>query len=560
MYVSGCPYYRWQHQVYYAIPQTPGKTIVRILNLGIAEFSPVDGSLRTVFSQPFWEIPVSQSRLVHYFYSNRLVHYWRFFNFVGTIPWDASIEVYENSYYQYFIYFSLPFIIVYNDGSSEKKYGQDNNHPFFVRNAVHPDKIYSIGQARFYLWLGLELFWQGVGLVQSGCIWVIAAGAGLMTLGTWYMNEVNNHWYPRAHGCIHYDENFQKAINYQALKKESKTHEKTPAEIKDYIKVLTPISAIEEASRITYDRFLSAVKEKDKKAIDLQKESSESLVSDIEKELLKLASKHKKAREKLSKEFQKITKHEKKDEVHEKIGKMIKDGVSDEQIENLRAEKYTEEDIQKFKENIHKLSARGLNSDPTTNIDKIQEMCNEKQEKVKERHADIQRISALGKNDQLRELLKFGLVTHEEFMENRDWNHEESSYFIEEISVIDSESVLSLKETGIHSTADLLEKSRKSSNRTKLAKNIEVEKEQIDLWVNIADLMRIKGVSDEYYKLLADLGIKSISNLAKQDSEKLHEQLVKHIEKTKWEGEPPTEELVNKWIESAKETEEIIEY
>jgi len=552
MYIKGNSLYHYNHQVIIEISQTPGKSIIKIENPGIWEISPVDGQKRQVFSHFILGDTC-------YIYSKWLNHHWEYLRFNDSLPWHYTYDLYLAFLSVVYSYYTSPFTIVYSDGSRLQVYGRQFNFPLVIINEVSKGKRGAAFYARNLLYMGNEIFWQGFGLSITGFPYLLPIAVPLMALGKYYMIEAKMCIY-EAYGCINYDVDYMKAINFQTLKKEIKNHEKTPADIKDYIKELITVSAIEEASRITYNRFLSALKEDNKDAIDLQKKTLESLLTEIEDKLSKLSKKQEKAKDVFRKEFQKVSKHEKKNEAIDEIEKIKAVGFSDKHIERLKAKKYTDEEIQTIEKYKHKISAAVFYQDPTPNIERIQNVCYNKLEKVKERIADVQRIYSLDKNDQLRELLVYGFISAEEFQEKRDWNHEESNYLIEEISILNSDSLLSLKKEGIHTTTALLKKCLNPSSRTELAKKIEIEKEKLNLSVNIADLMRIKGISDEYYRLLADIGIKSITDLTKKDSRKFYEQITKHIEKTKWEGETPTEELVNKWILSAKETEEIIEY
>ncbi len=65
-----------------------------------------------------------------------------------------------------------------------------------------------------------------------------------------------------------------------------------------------------------------------------------------------------------------------------------------------------------------------------------------------------------------------------------------------------------------------------SADRRRLAKEIGVDEREILNWVNRADLMRIKGVGQEYSDLLEAAGVDTIKELAQRNADNLHAKLV----------------------------------
>ena len=71
-------------------------------------------------------------------------------------------------------------------------------------------------------------------------------------------------------------------------------------------------------------------------------------------------------------------------------------------------------------------------------------------------------------------------------------------------------------------------------------------------WVNIADLMRIKGVGEEYSDLLEEAGVDTIKELRNRVPENLYEALVKTNEAKRLVRRLPTLGMVRGWVQQAK--------
>ena len=76
------------------------------------------------------------------------------------------------------------------------------------------------------------------------------------------------------------------------------------------------------------------------------------------------------------------------------------------------------------------------------------------------------------------------------------------SYPITDIEGIDDDVAKTLKSAGIRSTAKLLETARTVKGRKILSEKTGFAEKQLLCWANVADRMRIKGISREYAELL----------------------------------------------------------
>ncbi len=131
---------------------------------------------------------------------------------------------------------------------------------------------------------------------------------------------------------------------------------------------------------------------------------------------------------------------------------------------------------------------------------------------------------------------------------------------IEEIEGIGPVYAKKLVDTGINTTADLLEAGSTPKGRETLAANTGISGKLILEWVNLADLFRIKDVGEEYSDLLEEAGVDTVVELSKRVPEHLHAKLLEVNEQKKLVRKPPTLNEVKQWIEVAKTFPSKIEY
>ncbi len=87
------------------------------------------------------------------------------------------------------------------------------------------------------------------------------------------------------------------------------------------------------------------------------------------------------------------------------------------------------------------------------------------------------------------------------------------SYPITDIEGIDGDVAATLKSVGIRSTERLLETARTVKGRKALAEKTGFAEKQLLCWANVADRMRIKGISKEYAELLQAAGVDTVKEL-----------------------------------------------
>lgn len=126
------------------------------------------------------------------------------------------------------------------------------------------------------------------------------------------------------------------------------------------------------------------------------------------------------------------------------------------------------------------------------------------------------------------------------------------SYPIMAIDGIDGETAAILKKAGIRSTGRLLEVARTVKGRKALAEKTGFNEKQLLCWANVADRMRIRGVSSEYADLLQAAGVDTVKELKYRNPANLAKAMADANKKRKCVRLLPSEKVVARWIDNAK--------
>ena len=131
---------------------------------------------------------------------------------------------------------------------------------------------------------------------------------------------------------------------------------------------------------------------------------------------------------------------------------------------------------------------------------------------------------------------------------------------IEKIEGIGEVYTEKFKAIGIKTTKDLLEAGQTPSGREELANKTDLSAKLILEWVQDSDLMRIKGVSEEYSDLLEESEVRDVPELATKDPASLYKKLLEVNAEKKIVRKTPLRNDVRNWIEQAKKLPKMIEY
>lgn len=117
-----------------------------------------------------------------------------------------------------------------------------------------------------------------------------------------------------------------------------------------------------------------------------------------------------------------------------------------------------------------------------------------------------------------------------------------------------------LKEAGISSTEQLLEKGATPAGRKELETASGISHTLILRWLNNADLFRVKGIGSEYADLLEAAGVNTIPELAQRNAENLAAKMAEINETKKLVRKVPTASQVTDWVAQAKALPRVLTY
>lgn len=134
------------------------------------------------------------------------------------------------------------------------------------------------------------------------------------------------------------------------------------------------------------------------------------------------------------------------------------------------------------------------------------------------------------------------------------------SYPILKIEGIGPANAKKLQKAGVLTTARLLERAKDPKGRRQLAADSGVEEKVLLKWANMADLMRIKGVGEEYSELLEAAGVDTVKELKNRKAANLHDRMVEVNAARKLVRVMPGEAKVTSWVEQAKSLPAMMTY
>ena len=133
-------------------------------------------------------------------------------------------------------------------------------------------------------------------------------------------------------------------------------------------------------------------------------------------------------------------------------------------------------------------------------------------------------------------------------------------YKIEEIEGIGPTYGATLKAAGVADTETLLARCAARKGRAELAKETGLDEARLLKWANMADLMRISGVGEEYSELLEAAGVDTVKELQHRKADNLAARMAEVNAAKKLTRVVPAASQVAKWIEQAKSLPPIISY
>ena len=135
-----------------------------------------------------------------------------------------------------------------------------------------------------------------------------------------------------------------------------------------------------------------------------------------------------------------------------------------------------------------------------------------------------------------------------------------ASYAIAEIEGIGPTFTKKLKAAGIRSTAKLLDRAKNPKGRRALAEELGIDEGKILKWANMADLMRIRGVAEEYSELLEAAGVDTVKEMKRRNAANLAAKMQAVNAKRRLVQLLPSEKRITAWIEHAKRLSPVMTY
>jgi predicted flap endonuclease-1-like 5' DNA nuclease len=117
-----------------------------------------------------------------------------------------------------------------------------------------------------------------------------------------------------------------------------------------------------------------------------------------------------------------------------------------------------------------------------------------------------------------------------------------------------------LNAVGITTTNGLLKAGATKKGRQDLAEKSGISETLILEWVNLSDLVRIKGIGEEYSDLLEEAGVDTVKELRNRRADNLHQAMLETNAQKKLVRRPPSRSEVESWIAQAKELPPVVSY
>ena len=117
-----------------------------------------------------------------------------------------------------------------------------------------------------------------------------------------------------------------------------------------------------------------------------------------------------------------------------------------------------------------------------------------------------------------------------------------------------------LRAAGVGSVKALLRAGATPVGRKELEERTGIGHEYILDWVNRADVMRVRGVGEEYSDLLEKAGVDTVPELAQRNPDHLYQKIIRVNEEKELVRRPPTRNMVARWIKQAKTMDRAVFY
>ena len=126
------------------------------------------------------------------------------------------------------------------------------------------------------------------------------------------------------------------------------------------------------------------------------------------------------------------------------------------------------------------------------------------------------------------------------------------SYPIKKLDGIDEKGIALLRSAGIKTSVKLLDAAKDPKGRKVLAERTGLDEKVLLSLANAADRMRIKGLGHDYAELLRLAGVVTVRELKHRNGERLFKAIRDANAQRRLVKTPPSQKIVDRWIEQAK--------
>ncbi|GAB4180640.1 MAG: DUF4332 domain-containing protein [Wenzhouxiangellaceae bacterium] len=134
------------------------------------------------------------------------------------------------------------------------------------------------------------------------------------------------------------------------------------------------------------------------------------------------------------------------------------------------------------------------------------------------------------------------------------------AYKITEIEGIGPAMAAKLEAAGIRTTDHLLKQCATPAGRKKVAETCGISPKLVLKWANMADLMRVSGIGEEYSELLECANCNTVRQLARRNPANLARIMAEINARKKLVRQVPSETEVAKWVAKAAKLEPMLKY
>jgi predicted flap endonuclease-1-like 5' DNA nuclease len=115
-----------------------------------------------------------------------------------------------------------------------------------------------------------------------------------------------------------------------------------------------------------------------------------------------------------------------------------------------------------------------------------------------------------------------------------------------------------LSKAGVNSTDDSLKHCGSSKGRRQVAATSGLDEGQLLKWANLADLMRIRGIGNQFSEVLEVAGVDTVKELRTRRADHLAAGIKEANAKKKLTRATPSKRQVVRWIDQAKRMDAMI--